>query len=144
MISMPELHAYQSEIECIKYYRQKTKNKKQKVYMMRVHTFIVLKIINFYCNALDVDECSPSPSHSNATCNNTSFVSLVGTCISGYSGDGFQCVGELVYVYSDVHYSLLQHMHACHCIQYNVYIMHDSDNQCLQIQANPYQYSPKS
>ena len=43
---------------------------------------------------LDNDECSSDPCHSNATCNNT-IGSFTCTCVSGYAGDGFQCVGKL-------------------------------------------------
>ena len=42
---------------------------------------------------LDIDECLSDPCHSNATCNNT-IGSFTCTCVSGYSGDGFQCIGE--------------------------------------------------
>ena len=43
---------------------------------------------------LDIDECSSDPCHSNATCGNT-IGSFTCTCVSGYTGDGFQCVGKL-------------------------------------------------
>ena len=46
-------------------------------------------------NSVDIDECSSDPCHSNATCNNT-IGSFTCTCVSGYSGDGFQCIGKLV------------------------------------------------
>ena len=49
-----------------------------------------------YChNVSDIDECLPDPCHSNATCNNTDG-SFACTCFSGYSGDGFQCTGEIL------------------------------------------------
>ena len=44
---------------------------------------------------LDIDECLSDPCDSNATCNN-SVGSFTCTCDSGYSGDGFQCDGELI------------------------------------------------
>jgi hypothetical protein len=44
--------------------------------------------------ALDIDECFSDPCHSNATCNNT-IGSFTCTCVSGYAGDGFQCIGKL-------------------------------------------------
>ena len=45
--------------------------------------------------ALDIDECSSDPCHSNATCNNT-VGSFTCTCVSGYTGDGFQCIGKQI------------------------------------------------
>ena len=43
---------------------------------------------------LDIDECLSDSCDSNATCINT-VGSFTCTCDSGYSGDGFQCTGEL-------------------------------------------------
>ena len=50
-----------------------------------------INFINFCLS--DVDECSSDPCHSNATCNNT-LGSFMCSCISGYTGDGFQCIGK--------------------------------------------------
>ena len=59
--------------------------------MVRAPFCITVK--HFILNIADIDECLSDPCHSNATCNNTDG-SFTCTCISGYSGDGFQCMGK--------------------------------------------------
>lgn len=44
----------------------------------------------------DIDECFSDPCHPNASCENM-ISSFTCTCVSGYSGNGFQCIGEYVY-----------------------------------------------
>ena len=49
----------------------------------------------------DIDECISDPCHSNATCNNT-IGSFTCTCVSGYTGDGFECIGKYLSLICDV------------------------------------------
>ena len=57
---------------------------------------IILPLHSTECslNIADIDECLSSPCHPNATCNNTDG-SFTCACVGGYSGDGFQCIGEV-------------------------------------------------
>ena len=55
-----------------------------------------LKTISKLCVALDIDECVvESPCDTNATCNDN-VGSYVCSCNSGFTGDGFNCSGEVI------------------------------------------------
>ena len=58
-------------------------------------TFISMKFVD---NFSEINECIPvPPCHANATCNNIEG-SYTCTCNAGYSGDGLNCDGKLIYI----------------------------------------------
>ena len=52
-----------------------------------------LNIFTFSWKNVDVDECTNSTCHGNATCNNT-IGSFMCMCDRGFTGDGFNCSGK--------------------------------------------------
>ena len=67
-------------------------------YVKRKHAIKKQKIIK--SKLLDLYECQNSPCHSNAMCNNTEG-SYTCKCDSGFSGDGFNCIGKFTKINID-------------------------------------------
>ena len=58
----------------------------------------------FYISVVDIDECATNPNlcHTNAACDNTAG-SYVCQCNEGFTGDGMNCSGEILYMCTGRH-----------------------------------------
>ena len=72
-----------------------------------------------YLTIADIDECTAATPncHSKANCSNT-LGSFVCACFQGYSGDGVNCTGEMVF--SKLTLSL---MHVCRALLQGIYTL---------------------